>query len=628
MADVIRLLPDSVANQIAAGEVIQNPASVLKELVENAVDAGATDIAITITDAGRTLLQVADNGKGMSATDARLAFERHATSKIRSANDLFTLNTMGFRGEALPSICAIAQVELHTCQQEEEMGSKLIIAGSKVETQEPCYCNRGTTISVKNIFFNVPARRRFLKSDNVELARLMREFERLALVNNNVRFRLDTGTRKRELRPGSFKQRIADLWKGNLNIELLPVEIDTDIVKIKGYISRPEHARRRNPLQYLIVNGRNMRHPYFSRAIINCYDKLIAPDTQPNFFLKFEVDPATIDVNIHPTKNEIKFENEQNIWSLLTSAVRAALGKFSAVPSIDFETGVIDINPLRDDRQVENPGAVTHSDYNPFAQRTDGYVPGENIRTRFESSRDGISQKRHSADNWDSLYVDFMHQAAVQEKADKPEEAPILPLGEQESTSPLSPMCIQVDRRYIVTSTGAGVMIIDQYRAHVKILYEELMQRIPDRKMPLQGVMFGDELRLDATQAATLAEVSAELHDMGITLMQQGDLWVITTLPPMLSGRDGRDIVLQILDSVNADTTEYGKATTDRATLKARMALTLARNAAIERGRVLSAEEMEHIISLLFRLPSPATGPDGKPVICLIDSGRLENYFK
>ncbi len=336
MSDIIRLLPDSVANQIAAGEVIQRPASVIKELVENAVDAGATDIRIFIRDAGRTLIQVVDNGKGMTETDARMAFERHATSKIAQADDLFTLHTMGFRGEALPSICAIAQIELKTRTADDQIGTRLVINASKVEMQEPSLCEPGSNIMVKNLFFNVPARRKFLKSDSVETANIMREFERLALVNNNIRLSIDRDGKTLDLRPGSFKQRIADIWKNNINLQLLPVEVDTSLVKISGFVSRPENARRRNALQYLIVNGRNMRHPYFHRAIISCYESLIPADSQPCYFIKFDVDPQTIDVNIHPTKNEIKFENEQQIWPILVAAVRASLGKFAAVPSIDF----------------------------------------------------------------------------------------------------------------------------------------------------------------------------------------------------------------------------------------------------------------------------------------------------
>ncbi len=392
MSDIIRLLPDSVANQIAAGEVIQRPASVIKELVENAVDAKATEINIVIRDAGKTLIQVSDNGVGMSETDARMAFERHATSKIRQATDLFSLHSMGFRGEALPSVCAISEVELKTKTEESSLGTRLVIEASKVKFQEPVAAERGTIIAVKKLFFNVPARRKFLKSDSVELANVMREFERLALVNHTLRLSIDTGNRKIELRPGTLRQRIEEIWKGTLSSEhLLPVNIDTPIVKIDGYISRPEYARRRNPLQYMIVNGRNMRHPYFHKAVLSCYDNLIATGTQPCYFLVFTVEPDTIDVNIHPTKNEIKFENESSIWPILTQAIKTSLGKFSAVPSIDFNSDALDVRPLSEGELPVEPDMGFRSDYNPFKEMARTPV-GDNYRPT------------HVSRNWEDVY--------------------------------------------------------------------------------------------------------------------------------------------------------------------------------------------------------------------------------
>ncbi|MDE6061598.1 MAG: DNA mismatch repair endonuclease MutL [Duncaniella sp.] len=338
MSDVIRLLPDSVANQIAAGEVIQRPASVIKELVENSIDAGATAITIILKDAGRTLIQVIDNGCGMSDTDARLAFERHATSKIRRADDLFSLSTMGFRGEALASIAAIAQIDLRTMLKGESIGTRIVINGSKVESQEPEACAQGSNLMVKNLFFNVPARRKFLKKDSVELSNIMREFERLALVNIGVDFTIiSNDVTLHSLRRGSMKQRIADLFGRSLDKQIVPVDTDTSIVRISGFIGLPEYARKRNVLQFLMVNGRNMRHPYFHKAIMQCYEHLIPADVQPNYFINLTVDPETIDVNIHPTKSEIKFENEQAIWQILTATVRESLGRFNAAPAIDFD---------------------------------------------------------------------------------------------------------------------------------------------------------------------------------------------------------------------------------------------------------------------------------------------------
>ncbi|MDE6187567.1 MAG: DNA mismatch repair endonuclease MutL, partial [Duncaniella sp.] len=365
----MRLLPDSVANQIAAGEVIQRPASVIKELVENSIDAGATSVTIILKDAGRTLIQVIDNGCGMSDTDARLAFERHATSKIRKADDLFSLSTMGFRGEALASIAAIAQVDLRTMLKGETIGTRLLINGSKVESQEPEACAQGSNLMVKNLFFNVPARRKFLKKDSVELSNIMREFERLALVNIGVDFTLiSNDVTLHSLRRASLKQRIADLFGRSLDKQIVPLDTDTSIVRINGFIGLPENARKRNALQYLMVNGRNMRHPYFHKAIMQCYERLITADVQPNYFINLTVDPETIDVNIHPTKSEIKFENEQAIWQILTAAVRESLGRFNAAPAIDFDVDEApDIPVFSPDIDADHE-VILEQGYNPFAQ--------------------------------------------------------------------------------------------------------------------------------------------------------------------------------------------------------------------------------------------------------------------
>lgn len=369
MSDVIRLLPDSVANQIAAGEVIQRPASVIKELVENAVDAGATTIQIILRDGGKNLIQVIDNGCGMSDTDARLAFERHATSKIRQASDLFELHTMGFRGEALPSIAAVAQIDLRTMRKGDTIGTHLEIAASKFQHQTAEACAAGTNLSVKNLFFNFPARRKFLKKDAVELTHILHEFERLALVNPDKTFTLvHNEVTLHQLLPGTLKQRIVSLFGKSLEKQLIPVATETSLVKISGFVANPENARKRNALQYFFVNGRNMMHPYFRKAVLHCYENLIPADHQPSYFLNFEVDPQTIDVNIHPTKSEIKFENEAPIWQILVAAVKEALGKFNAVPSIDFDsTDRIDVPVFHPNAEADF-GDMVSGDYNPFAQ--------------------------------------------------------------------------------------------------------------------------------------------------------------------------------------------------------------------------------------------------------------------
>ncbi len=612
MSDVIRLLPDSVANQIAAGEVIQRPASVIKELVENAVDAGATDIQVVVKDAGKTLIQVIDNGCGMSETDARMAFERHATSKISKADDLFTLRTMGFRGEALPSICAISEVEVRTRTAGSQVGTRLVILGSKVTAQEPCVCDKGTVISVRKIFFNVPARRKFLKSDNVELSNIMREFERLALVNNNIRMHIDTGVRTLDLRAGSLRIRIEDIWKNNLKSDhLIPVEVDTSLVKIEGFVSRPEFARRRNPLQYLIVNGRNMRHPYFHKAIVSCYDSLIAADTMPCYFMRFTVDPSTIDVNIHPTKNEIKFEYEQQIWPILVSAVKTALGKYSAVPSIDFSIDAIPLHPARQGEEVPEPRVTYRDDYNPFTQ------PGRDRRVRIES-------------DWEKLYSNFAERR--QEAEPMPEPAPDIFSGPSQIPGDQPDMsasvCIQFAEKYIVTSTREGLLLIDQHRAHVRILYEDFLQRLERSEAVAQTQMFPETLELDESQQAALGDISGDLRRLGFTLEYESDRkWRIMSVPALPSGSEPRDVILRILDSIADDTANYGKEGDVGATLRERMALVMARSAAIRRGQRLSAAEMESVITSLFSLPSPSLTPDGHPVYTALDEHRISRLL-
>ncbi len=658
MNDVIRLLPDSVANQIAAGEVIQRPASVIKELVENAVDAGATDIKIYIKDAGRTLIQVVDNGCGMSAVDARMAFERHATSKIARADDLFTLQTMGFRGEALPSICAISQVDIRTRRHADQMGTQLLINGSKVELQEPCVCDPGTSISVKNIFFNVPARRKFLKSDNVELSNVMREFERLALVNNRIRMSIDTGVRQLDLRAATLHQRIHDIWKNNLKMQLLPVEVDTQLVKIHGFVSRPEFARRRNALQFLIVNGRNMRHPYFHKAILSCFDGLVASDTQPCYFLKFEVDPATIDVNIHPTKNEIKFEYENEIWPLLVAGVKASLGKNSAVPSIDFNSDVVPVDPVPEGVDPDRPELEVPEDYNPFNVQNDadfgfagaGFMPGGaghddagfgfphvagvnaapqggggGVTARFKSNHDPNLR------NWDKLYSDFMSRQREAWPEDGAAAAPAdteLPGMGEAGIITTSQACLQFGLKYIITTTRDGLLVIDQHRAHLKVLYERYLAETDTAGGVSQRVMFAESLHLAPEQQAALTEVEPDLRRLGFELVHEdGDEWKLAGVPSDLHGCDPKEVVLRILDSVSEDSAGYGSDQRPLDTIAARVALVMARSAAITRGRKLSVDEMEHLVAELFELPDPSYTPSGNRIFATLDESTFQRLL-
>lgn len=629
MNDIIRLLPDSVANQIAAGEVIQRPAAVIKELVENSVDAGATDIRIYIKDAGKTLIQVVDNGCGMSPVDARMAFERHATSKISRADDIFKLHTMGFRGEALPSICAISQVELRTRRDSDAMGTRLVINQTEVQTQEPDMCEKGTSISVKNIYYNTPVRRKFLKSDYVELSNIMREFERMALVNNHIHLSIDTGVRTLDLRPASFHQRIHDIWKNNLKMQLLPVEVDTQLIKVHGFISRPEFARRRNALQFLIVNGRNMRHPYFHKAILSCFDGLIAADTQPCYFLKFEVDPATIDVNIHPAKSEIKFEYESEIWPLLVAGVKASLGKNAAVPSIDFNADVVPVKPHEEDDPI--PVIDLPPDYNPFAVNNDVDFQFNDFNYQMGGSGDfkhsspaSASRYRENPNvkDWEKLYSDFMVKSREEIPEDYHDSQP-LP-GLETDITVQTQLCIQFALKYILTTVRDAVLIIDQHRAHVKILYERYLDSVKGESMVAQRVMFPELLHLEPEQRIALAEIQNDLKLLGFELDKEDEeSFRITSVPADLHGTDAKDVILRILDSVCEDSQNYGADQRPAESMLSNMALILARSSAITRGYRLTSEEMEQIVTDLFSLPDPSFTPNGNRIYARLDESSL-----
>lgn len=639
MSDIIRLLPDSVANQIAAGEVIQRPASVIKELVENSIDAGATSVTIVIKDAGRTLIQVIDDGCGMSDTDARLAFERHATSKISRAADLFSLSTMGFRGEALASIAAIAQVDLRTMQKDATIGTRLLISGSKVESQQPEACAPGSNLMVKNLFYNVPARRKFLKKDAVELSNIMREFERLALVNIGVDFTLiSNDTTLHALRRASLKQRIADLFGKSLGRQIIPVETDTSIVRINGFIGLPENARKRNPLQYFMVNGRNMRHPYFHKAIMQCYERLIPAEEQPNYFINLTVDPDTIDVNIHPTKNEIKFENEQPIWQILSAAVRESLGRFNAAPAIDFDVeDAPEIPAFTPDISATHEVELDDS-YNPFARPTGdarrasklASLPDDdddNIFYPTPTATSGRSAGGHKSANfqdWEKLYDDFVRKrddgyaSIVESKVNTPDAQEELEM----ETDSIAPATIQLKNSYILSPSREGLMIIDQHRAHKRILYESYLSKAREHTFVCQSTMFPEAVELSGAQNAVLCDIAPELENLGFNIAPLGDnTWSIMGVPSILKDANPRDTLLGMIENI----TESGE---DLATgLHERLALSMARSSAIKRGQSLTAAEMDKLISDLFRLPSPGLTPEGNTVFTIINIDDISKLF-
>lgn len=627
MSDIIKLLPDSVANQIAAGEVIQRPASVIKELVENAIDAGANNIKIILKDAGRTLIQVIDNGSGMSTTDARLAFERHATSKIKEAADLFALHTMGFRGEALASIAAIAQVDLRTMRKDDTIGTRIVINGSKVESQQPEACSPGTNMMVKNLFFNVPARRKFLKKDSVELSNIVHEFERLALVNLDTEFTLiHNENTLYQLLPGTLKQRIVALFGKSLDHQLIPIETETSLVKINGFVSLPENARRRGTLQFFFVNGRNMRHPYFHKAVMQCYDQLIASDVQPNYFINFVVSPDTIDVNIHPTKNEIKFENEQPIWQILSAAIKESLGKYNVVPAIDFNTDDIpDIPAFKPDVNATHDIELDSS-YNPF----DNTTPSSSNQPRIASRVNNSWQREFSTStqDWEKLYKQFnekTNQGAsnLQKSSINNNNSPFDEFAydfkpEFESSC----NAIQLKNRYIITPNRDSITIIDQHRAHIRILYNRYIVLASNGDLTTQRLIFPDILQLTTTQTITLESINDQLSELGFDIAYLGDnSWSINGIPSAINDTNPSELVSKMIDTIESS----GESLETE--LLSKIALSMARSSAIKPGQSLTNAEIEQLIGDLFKLPTPNHTPDGKTIIASIPIADITKLF-
>ncbi|MCP9612170.1 DNA mismatch repair endonuclease MutL [Coprobacter tertius] len=622
MSDVIQLLPDSVANQIAAGEVIQRPASVIKELVENAIDAGATHIQIFLKEAGRTLIQVIDNGKGMSATDARLSFERHATSKIREASDLFALRTMGFRGEALASIAAISQVELRTRRNEDETGTCIILSGSVVESQECIACAAGSNFMVKNIFFNVPARRKFLKSNSVELNNILAEFERIVLINPQIAFELTHNENELfNLPVSNFRQRIISVFGKGLNQQLLTVETETSLISISGYIGKPESARKRNALQYFFVNGRYMRHPYFHKAVMQCYEQLIPSGEMPNYFLMFTVDPASIDVNIHPTKTEIKFENEQPIWQILAAAIKESLGKFSAVPSIDFDmTDAPEIPVFRKNEPVKQPSVTFNSSYNPFKVSSGSVKRPDFDWEKLYSGFIAIDESSRPDEESDGLISSTIISNEVEVVGDVVTSDTILPVGENISTGS---SYMQFRGRYILTTVVSGIMLIDQCRAHARILYDKYIVNIREKQGVSQRVLFPEIIQLTASQSVILESIREDLQFLGFDISDLGNnSYSINGIPSGIEGINVETLIWSMIDTA----TEKGRDV--KADLHEQLAITLSNAAAIPYGQVLSEREMDQLVSDLFASSLPNYTPDGKPVVWILTNEEIAKRFK
>lgn len=600
MPDIIHLLPDSVANQIAAGEVIQRPASVVKELVENSIDAKATRIDVLITDAGKTCIQIVDNGCGMSETDARLAFERHATSKISKASDLFCLHTMGFRGEALPSIAAVSQVELRTKMSEEKLGVCLSIEGSKVVDQQPVACDVGANFMVKNLFFNIPARRRFLKSNQTEFNNIVAEFEKIVLAHPEVRFSLvNNDSVVYDLPSGTYLQRIADVFGKRMNQQLLHIEVDTSIVRIKGFVGTPESSRKKGAKQFFFVNGRYMRHPYFGRAVMLAYDRLIPPDEQVPYFVYFDIDPSRIDVNIHPTKAEIKFEDEQEVFQILMASVKEAVGKFDVAPQLDFGSSATpDEIPVYDPRKksVEQPSITLEGGYNPF----ENSAPPRNSAPRnWQKLFDGISS--HNEVSQEDIIPDVVEP-----------KNPVLGRSLEH---------FQYKQRYIMTSVHSGLMVIDQHRAHVRILYERFLKNLSERKCAGERLIFPETVKLTPVESSALAASAGEIIAAGFDISDLGDgSFAINALPAGTETLNATELLKDVLAETD------GK-TGIKEEIDKHIALVLARHAAISVGSELGDKEMGGMIDELFATSLPKYTPDGKLVVAIIPQEKIEGLF-
>ena len=604
MSDIIQLLPDSVANQIAAGEVIQRPASVIKELVENAIDAGATLINVSVVDAGRTSIQVIDNGRGMTETDARLAFERHATSKIRKADDLFALNTMGFRGEALASIAAVAQVELKTRVAGDEIGTRLSISGSRVMKQEPTSCPVGSNFSVENLFFNVPVRRKFLKSNTTELNNILSAFERIVLVYPQVSFTFhNNGVEVFNLKSATIHQRIVDVFGKKINQDLLPVNVDTTVCRISGFVGKPESARKKGAHQYLFVNGRYMKHGFFHKGVMQAYERLITAGDQVPYFIYFTVEPENIDVNIHPTKTEIKFDNEVAIWQILTAAVKDSLGRFNDVSTIDFDVeGKPDI-PVFD--SSDNVFAAPKVDYNPQ------YNP-------FKESGRQVNHRDNVTRNWERIYEGLIPETAEEKGLFDDDNTQGEGLIDEKA-----PTHYQYKGQYIMTAVKSGLMIIDQERAHIRILYDRYMQQMKSNGHRSQKILFPEMIQFPPSDIVTLQKIMPEMEHLGFELTDLGGgSYAVNGIP---SGVEGINVSTLIKDMV-ASAIENGAV--DTAGINHSLALSLARSAAIPHGQVLGNDEMETIVAELFATSNVNYTPDGKLILSILKQHDIEQMLE
>lgn len=609
MADIIHLLPDSVANQIAAGEVVQRPASAVKELLENALDAGASNIKLIVKDAGKTLLQVIDNGCGMSQTDARMSFERHATSKIKKADDLFAIKTMGFRGEALASIAAIAQVELKTKRIGDEIGVKIEIEGSELKSQEPFNAPEGTSIAVKNLFFNVPARRNFLKSDSVELRHIIDEFQRVAIPNPTISFSFHhNGTEIFNLPSGNLKQRLINIFGSSYNTRLVPVEENTGIVNIKGFVIKPEFAKKTRGEQFFFLNKRFIKNAYLHHAVQSAFEQLLPNDSFASYFLMLEVDPKTIDINIHPTKTEVKFEDEKAIYAFLRSSVKKSLGQFNIAPSLDFdqEDHLLNIPLKPSDGIIKQPTITVNPNFNPF-------------KTSGKASEKQLSNQK----NWERMYSRHADNQLAFEIKKEDEQQIINTDWDKDLGETSKKQVYQLHNKYILSHIKTGFIIIDQQGAHERILYERLMDAFEKQKAYTQQELFPKTIELNVADFNLVKELENEIKAIGFDISEFGkNTFVIHGIPADMGDADSVQLLEGLLENYKQNLQEL------KSDKRENISRSIAQNMAIKSGKTMAQEEMNNLIDELFACKMPYTTPSGKPTITTFSIDDLDKRFK
>ncbi|MEN3322896.1 DNA mismatch repair endonuclease MutL [Mariniflexile soesokkakense] len=615
MADIIQLLPDHVANQIAAGEVVQRPASVVKELLENAIDADATIIKLIIKDAGKTLVQVIDNGKGMSTTDARLSFERHATSKIRTADDLFHLNTKGFRGEALASIAAIAHVELKTKQEQDEVGNSIVIEGSNIVSQEVVVTPKGTSISVKNLFFNIPARRNFLKSNTVELRHVFDEFHRVALAHPTISFALyNNGSETFNLPFSNYRQRIVNIFGNKTNEKLVPVEEETEVLKISGFVGKPEYAKKTRGEQYFFVNDRFIKSPYLNHAIASAFEGLLKSGNHPSYFLNLTVNPQTIDINIHPTKTEIKFDDEHTLYALLRSAVKHSLGQFNIAPVLDFERDSNLDTPYNfSNKETNTPVIEVDRSFNPFKEN-------------YTSGKQTTAFKKQTVNNWDSLYVGLESKSTktdhdFSEVHFESEETTISAFNDENKIEQAK-TTYQLHNKYIVSTIKSGMLVIDQHRAHQRILYEDFLNNLTIKVGTSQQLLFPLELHFSSQEIKIISQLKEDLEHTGFVFSNvTNEAIEISGVPVSVPESEVSIILEQLIGDVENEVPDTHFSATDL------LAKSMAKSLAIKRGQSLQKDEQEHLVNKLFACKEPNVSPTNRTTFVTISVDELDKKF-